>query len=132
VTVAPAVPKAVIAGTSITVSSSGVLSLKITCPTGETRCEGAVTLRTLTAVSARVATAHDAKAKRAILTLASGAFSVVGGGSETVKLHLSATARKLLARSHTLRAKATLVAHDPAGGKDTQLELVTLRLAKKR
>lgn len=125
----PPVPIATLASTSLTVSAKGAVVIKVTCPAGETSCIGTVTLRTLTAVVAG-AGAYDAKAKKAILTLASGSFSVAGGGKQTVTLHLSTTARKLLSRSHTLRAKATLVAHDLAGAKHTQEQVVTLRLAK--
>jgi hypothetical protein len=124
-------PKATVASTSVTVSSGGALSLKITCPTGETQCIGTITLKTLTAVLASSSDAHDAKAKRAILTLTSGSFSVLGGAAQTVKLHLSAAARSLLAHSHMLRVKATLAAHNPAGAKHTQEQIVTLKLAKK-
>lgn len=128
-TKAPAVPDAVVAGTTVKVSASGVVAVKVSCPAGETSCLGTVTLRTLTAVSAGVK-ARAAKAKRAILTLASGSFSVTGGGTQTIKLHLSSAARKLIAHSHTLRVRATLVAHDPAGGKHTGVQVLTLRLAK--
>jgi hypothetical protein len=130
-TKAAAVPDAVVASTSVTVSSSGALAIKVSCPSGETTCLGSVTLRTLTAVSASNAKAGAAKAKRAILTLASGSFSVTGGGTQTIKLHLSSTARKLLAHSHTLRVRATILAHDPAGGKHTGVQVITLRLAKR-
>jgi Immunoglobulin I-set domain len=128
---APAVPDAIVASTTVTASSSGVLAIKVTCPTGETSCMGTVTLRTLTAVSARSAKAGAAKSKRAILTLTSGSFSVAGGASQTIKLHLSSTARKLLAHAHTLRVRATLVAHDSAGGQHTGVQTLTLRLAKR-
>jgi hypothetical protein len=120
-----AVPTAKIASSSLTVTRAGVVTLKVTCAAGETRCIGSVTLRTLTAVSAA-----SGKKKKKILTLASGSFSVAGGATMVVKLHLSATARKLLARSHTLRAKATLAAHDLVGAKHTQEQVLTLRLAK--
>jgi hypothetical protein len=47
-------------------------------------------------------------------------------------LHLSAKARSLLARSHVLRARATVLAHDPTGASRTTLATVTLKLAKKK
>jgi hypothetical protein len=47
-------------------------------------------------------------------------------------LHLSAKARSLLARSHVLRARATVLAHDPAGASHTAVVTVTLKLAKKK
>lgn len=117
-------PEAKLAGASISVSSTGALELKVTCPSGQSSCIGTATLRTLTAVSASV---H----KKKILTLGSGSFNVAGGAVETVTLHLSATARALLAHSHgVLRVQATLVAHDVAGVTRTVKTVVTLRLVK--
>jgi hypothetical protein len=126
------IPDATVASASLSVSASGAIVIKITCPKAETRCGGTVTLRTLTAVSASKAGAQQAKAKRAILTLASGSFNVAAGATQAVTLHLSAPARKLLASAHTLRAKATVAAHDSAGEKHTDEQIVTLRLAKSK
>ena len=116
-------PKATIAGTSALVSASGALSLKVSCLAGATTCSGTVTLRTANAVVA------TAKKKPAILTLALGSFSLPGGQTKTITLHLSAQARKLLAKAHVLHARATVVSHDPAGGTVTAAGLITLRPA---
>jgi hypothetical protein len=121
-------PDATIASTSLRASASGVVTIKVTCPVGVSSCIGTVTLRTLNAVSASAAGA--AKSKGSILTLASGSFNVPGGGVRTVTLHLSAKARALLARSHVLRVRATIVAHDSAGGTHTGQTIATLRAAK--
>ncbi len=124
-------PAAKVASASLTVSFSGAVVIKVSCPSGVTTCTGTVTLRTLKAVIARVATrAEQAKAKAAILTLASGSFAVSGGQVKAITLHLSAAARKLLARSHVLAARATVLAHDPAGSSHTTQTNVTLRPAK--
>jgi hypothetical protein len=122
-------PVATISGLSLTVNAAGGVPVKISCPAGETVCSGTVTLRTLTAVSAG-AHAAKTKSKKAILTLASASFSVSGGSVKVVTLHLSAKARRLLARAHKLRARATVLAHDPAGASNTALSVVTLTLAK--
>jgi hypothetical protein len=127
---APVVPDAQLAGTALLSSSSGLVSIKISCPTSESSCSGMVTLRTLNAVAASLAGA--AKSKGSILTLATGSFTVAGGKVTTVKLHLSAKARALLARSHVLRARATIVAHDPVGASHTTQIVVTLRAASAR
>ncbi len=127
---APVVPDAQLAGTALLSSSSGLVSIKISCPTSESSCSGTVTLRTLNAVVASLASA--AKSKGSILTLATGSFTVAGGKVTTVKLHLSAKARALLARSHVLRARATIVAHDPVGASHTTQIVVTLRAASAR
>ncbi len=121
-------PDATIAGTSLRASASGAVSLKISCPTGVSSCAGTVTLRTLGAVTASVAGA--AKAKPAILTLASGSFAVAGGKVVTVMLHLSAKARRLLGRLHTLHVRVKIVAHDPTGGTHTGSVVATLRAPK--
>lgn len=123
-----AVPNAVLAKTSASVSSSGVVSLSVSCPAGESSCAGTVTLRTLTAVSAAVG---GRAAKKAVLVLATGSFSVAGGKVKSVTLRLSAKAKKLLAKAHVLRARATIVAHDAAGASHTSQATVTLRAAKK-
>jgi immunoglobulin I-set domain protein/PKD domain-containing protein len=120
-------PVATLAGASLSVTATGMLVVKISCPAGESVCSGTVTLRTLTAVSAR---ARSAKSKKAILTLASGSFAVSGGSVKAVTLHLTPKARKLLGRMRKLRARATVLAHDPAGASNTALSTVTLALAK--
>ncbi len=118
-------PAATLASTSLSVASSGSFPAKVTCPAGEASCSGTVTLKTLSAVSA------GAGKKKAILTLASGSFTVVGGSSKTITLHLSSQARALLAHSHVLKARATIVAHDSTGASHTTVLTVTLKLVKK-
>jgi hypothetical protein len=117
-------PEARLKSSSLTVTRQGALQVKVTCPVGETSCIGKITLRTLSAVST------GKGKKKAVLTLASGSFDVAGGKTETVTLHLSAQARALLSHSHVLRARATLIAHDPAMASDTTRVTATLRLAK--
>ena len=133
-TLAPAalapVPDAELASRALVASSSGTVSIKVSCPTGESRCTGTVTLRTLTAVSASTTGHRSKKHKAAILTLAAGSFNVAGGHVTTVKLHLSAKARMFLARTRVLRARATIVAHDPSGATHTTQTTVAIRSAK--
>jgi Immunoglobulin I-set domain len=122
-------PRAIVAGSSLSVSSTGAVTLKISCPAGVGACSGTVTLKTLTAVSAK---ASASAAKKSILTLASGPFTVSGGQTKTVTLHLSSKARALLAHSHLLRVKATVVARNALGASSTVASVVTLRLAAKK
>ncbi len=117
-------PEATLAGTALSVSPAGALTLKVACPGGETSCAGTVTLRTASAVSVAK---HK---KKAVLTLASGSFEVAGGKVKVVVLHLSRKARALLAHIHTLRVRATLLAHDASGASHTTTTVLTLRLAK--
>jgi PKD repeat protein len=119
------VPDATLAGTtSLAVSESGGVTLKLACPAGEASCSGTVTLRTLGAVKA------SARGRKHVLTLATGSFTLAGGRVKAVMLHLSAAARALLARSHVLRVQATVLAHDLAGAIHTTQAIVTLRIAK--
>jgi hypothetical protein len=116
-------PDAAIASASLQASASGEVSVKVSCPAGVTSCTGTVTLRTLDAVVA-------AKAKPAILTLATGSFTVAGGQVKTIMLHLSSKARVLLARSHTLHVRVTIAAHNATGMTHTGEVVGTLRAAK--
>jgi PKD repeat protein len=119
-----------LASTSLTVTPAGAFVVKVNC-LGKSSCSGTVTLSTLTAVVARAVTSKKKKkSKAAILTLASGSFSLAGGQGKAVTLHLSSKARKLLARSHVLRARATILARDVKGITHTTQLTVTLRAAK--
>ncbi len=118
-------PDATIAGISLQVSASGAFTLEVSCPTGVSDCVGTVSLHTLDAVVASRAGASTSKA--AILTLASGSFVVPGGERKALTLRLSGKARALLARVHTVRARATITAHDATGGAHTAHVIVTLR-----
>ena len=124
-------PTAALASTSLSVSASGAFVVKIECPAGEASCTGTITLRTLHAVSAGVS-GHESKQKATILTLATGSFTVAGGQSKALTLHLLAKARPLLAHSRTLSARATIVAHNPAGATHTGQTVVTLRASKSK
>lgn len=112
-----------VASSALSVSRTGAVVLKVNC-SGSSSCKGAVTLRTLTAVSAG---AHKHKS---ILTLASGSFSAAAGHVVAVTLHLSATARALLSKSRLMRVRATIAGRDQAGASHTTLVTMTLRMAK--
>jgi PKD repeat protein len=126
----PVVPDARLASTVLVVSPSGTIAVKVSCPAAESTCLGTVTLRTLVSGNARFA--HTTRSRAGVLALAAGSFTVAGGKLATLELHLSAKARALLARSHLLRARAIVVAHDPAGATHTEQAIVTLRLTKGR
>ena len=112
-----------VASTSISVNSKGALVITVKC-LGQSSCDGAVTLRTASAV------ASGAGKHKAILTLASGSFTLAGGHFKALTLHLSSKAKALLVHSHTLRARATIVARDSAGAAHTTQSIVTLRATK--
>lgn len=128
----PPVPDARLASASLTVSRTGTVIVRVSCPAAAVRCSGTVSLRTLEEIAlgahsaARTTNKPDAAA---ILTLASATFKIAGGASASVKLHLSNVARALLAhaREHTLRVRALVVARDPAGATHTTQTTVTIR-----
>jgi len=70
--------------------------------------------------------------RRAILTLASGSFSLAGGGVQTLTLQLRRSGRTLLARQRRIAAQAVLAAHDPAGAQHTGVEVVALLAPPRR
>jgi PKD domain-containing protein len=121
----PPVPDVELARTSLQVSRSGAVTLEISCPAAETSCAGSVILRTLGAVIAGGANARSKKAS--IVTLAAGTFTVAGGKVHAIMLHLSSRARAMLRHAHTMRARATLLAHDPRGASHTTRTVITLR-----
>jgi PKD domain len=116
-------PEAKLATTPLSVKKSGAFMIKVSCPITEaTACLGTVTLRSLTPVKVG--------RKKTTLTLATVSFNIAGDQTKSVTLHLSGQARSLLLRSHSLRARATVVAHDSASVTRTTTATVTLRLAK--
>jgi hypothetical protein len=127
----PRFPGAQLASAALAASASGMISVKVSCPAGESSCAGTIILRTFTAVRAATGVRSEAS-KLTILTLAESTFTVAGGRVGTVKLHLSTKARALLARTHVLRARATIVAHDPTGATHTAQTDVTIRAPKRK
>jgi PKD repeat protein len=121
--VAP-IPNVRLASTALFAKASGVVLIKVSCPAGEVSCKGTITLRTLSAVRAGVASAAK---RKAILTLGTASFSVGGGRTVAVSLHLSSRARKLLTRVHVLRASVTIIARDTTDATHTTKSTVTLR-----
>ncbi len=116
--------KLALAGSS-TVAANGAFTVKLSCPAAAGSCSGTVTVRTAKAVKA---SGHK---KAAIVTLASGSFTIVAGQTKAVTLHLSGAARSLLAKLHVLAAKATIVARNKAGVSATTTLTLTLKPAKK-
>jgi hypothetical protein len=117
-----------VGGGSVTATPAGVLPVEVSCPAGESSCIGSITLTSIGAVNA--STAHAAKAKKAVLTLATGSFTVAGGKTATVQLHLSSKGKALLKHSHSLHAQATIVAHDSSGATHTTKSTITIHAAK--
>jgi thermitase len=127
---APAAGDAELASTSLSVSSAGTVSVKVRCPSEESDCTGTVTLRTLAAVGNRTRSNRSKRRTASVVTLAVGSFTVAGGQTITVKLHLSARARELLARTRVLHARATITVREPTGAAHAAVTRVLLRASK--
>jgi len=112
------------------VSANGSFTVTLTCPTGQTSCSGSVALKTLKAVVASVGHAAKGKPKAVILTLSSGTFQLSGGQHKTITLRLSSAGRALLAKSHSIVAKVTVLAHNPQAESATSTATLTLKPAK--
>jgi hypothetical protein len=121
---APLVPEAELLHRALAAGPKGLITVRVSCPAGETRCKGTVTLRT---AGGRVP--GQKQTLPANLILASGYFAVSGGRVSTIRLHVSARGAAMLARAHVLRARATLVSHDLAGAGHTTRTLVSVRAA---
>ncbi len=103
-------PDALLARRSLRAGAKGYVTVQISCPAGESSCEGAVTLRLL----------HGAP-------VASGHFKAPGGKTVAVRLHLRRHALVLLAHKHVLALRVTIAASDPAGATHTSSAQATLR-----
>src|ERR1700733_6199334 len=118
-------PDVALARKPLRANAVGVVALKLSCPAGDTKCTGALTLRTQKAITS---TAGARRAKPAVFTFGTATFTIAGGKVVTVLLHLSNKARALLERLHMLAVRATIVAHSPAGATHTA-QAVTMLLA---
>jgi hypothetical protein len=120
-----AIPDARLASSSLQASSSGFVTMEVSCPAGESACMGTVTLRTQGAV-----VIASAPARKSVVSLATGSFDVPGGQVKTVKLRLSSRARALLAHARALKVRVTILAHDQLGAIHTTQVVVLLRPAR--
>ena len=108
--------------TTLMARALGTIEVKLSCPSGVRRCTGTVTIRT-----PRPIVAPGSKSRRpAIVTLASGSFTLNGGKDTTLKLRLTSTARALLARKHLLRGRATILTHAATAASHTTQTAVTI------
>jgi hypothetical protein len=102
-------PKVTLKLLSARVSKSGAASLRVGCPSGETRCTIGVAL------------------KLGRSTVAKKTITVTGGKTANLTLRLSKAARRKLARSGRLNLKAVITATDAANNTSTATVLVKLR-----
>lgn len=129
---APALPlpipaAALVGGGSLFADASGALPLKVSCPATVSDCVGSITVKSAAAIRAQAA----GVAKKAFITMATGAFKITGGKTQSIKLHLSQKARALLGRLHSLRTRVTILAHNDAGTTHTTSSAATIHLEAK-
>lgn len=116
-------------GKSVTVDRHGRVTIKLACPASAAgNCKGRDTLKTAGRVTAPRLVAAKRKAK--ILRLGTGTFTIPAGKSAKVTIKLNKTARKLLAKRHTLKVKETVVAHDLANKPVTTTGSLKLKATK--
>jgi hypothetical protein len=119
--VSPPAPRISLLGTSLEASPSGVVKLSLSC-SGATALPVTAKLLTASAVAA---------SRKAVLTLAAGRYTIACGKAVTVKLRLSAKARRLLAVVRSLRVRG-IATGTFNGAPRTVRALMTLRPAKHR
>ncbi len=114
---ASATPDVTLSARSYKVSPAGLLIVKLSCPSGERTCSGTIVLH--------IHRGHGTA------RIAIASFSLAGGASTDVRLHLSRIARTLLAGGHRLSASVTIQASDPTGASHTTTATVSLRRARR-
>ncbi len=118
-------PDARLAGAVFTETARGTVRVRVSCPAAEVMCMGTVTLQIGTGKPA--SGNRSAAQKTAVVTLATGSFTVRGGQVRSVTLRLTPKARALLARLRVITARATIAAHDPTGMAHTAHATIKIR-----
>lgn len=95
--------------------SAGVVSIRVSCPSGGS-CSGTITLQI---------TRFNKHRKKILETIASGSFSLTGGSTKALTLHLSATVQAQLKHSRQLSARLT----ETSSGQSTIHENIALKPA---
>ncbi|HVR06022.1 MAG TPA: choice-of-anchor Q domain-containing protein, partial [Solirubrobacteraceae bacterium] len=80
----------------------GTVAVRLTCIGFELRCHGSVTLSAAHAAPGGRASSARRHVRHRTLTLGTASFSMATGRPNTVEIHLSARARALLAKRHSL------------------------------
>jgi hypothetical protein len=100
------------------------VSVRVTCPRGEARCQGRLTLFT---VADRKAKARSLRRER---RLGSKSYTLRGGQARTVKMTLSKTVVAAARASGRLRVRAYALTRDGADNVDTTEQPATLRFKR--
>jgi hypothetical protein len=124
-------PKAQLVSKTLTASSTGAVAVKLSCKSTQTACAGTLTLQSATASSSG---GHASKQRKPVYaTLAKGSYKIAPGHTATLKLKLTAAARRLLTRLRVLRVRAVTVVDGSAGAQPIRtVVLVTLHASRSR
>jgi PQQ-like domain len=124
-------PKAQLASKALTASSTGTVAVKLSCKSTQTACAGTVTLQSATASGSG---GHASKQRKPVYaTLAKRSYRIAPGHTATLKLKLTAAARRLLTRLRVLRVRAVTVVDGSAGAQPIRtVVLVTLHAPRSR
>ncbi|HEV3072553.1 MAG TPA: PKD domain-containing protein, partial [Solirubrobacteraceae bacterium] len=115
----PPPPVGAVASFGSTVTG-GAVAVDVSCPAGNVSCSGTVQLRSIGALAAKK------RKSKAPVILGQASFSVPGGHSATVRVHLSSKATAALKKAHTLHVTA-IITTTVAGRMQTHTVNVTLR-----
>ncbi len=107
-------PKVTVTPRSVKLSKKGTVTIRVSCPKTERSCAGRL------ALTRSLRNAHTSK-------VGNGTFRIGGGQTALVRMHLSASNRKLVKRLHTLTTKATAIATDAAGNTATVKATVKIK-----
>ena len=118
-----------LASTTLSADATGLLKDQLSCPTTAASCVWNVVILSSTAIVVNVP-AHGKKPRPQVITLARGTFSAAAGHTATITLRLSALARRLLARTSPLTARA-VITYTVAGASGSTQTLVKIRAPKR-
>jgi Abnormal spindle-like microcephaly-assoc'd, ASPM-SPD-2-Hydin/PQQ-like domain len=124
-------PKALLASKALTANDVGTVAVKLSCKSTQTACAGTLTLQSATANSS---SGHASKQRKPVYaTFAKRSYKIAPGHTVTLKLTLTAAARRLLARLRVLRVRAVTVVDGSAGEQPSRtVVLVTLHAPRSR
>ena len=124
----PPAPRSHLVSTTLTAGATGLVRDGLTCPATGRGCEWKVTLETSTAIVVN-APLHGEKPHPQVVTLAHGTFAGAAGRTATIIMRLSSVARRLLARSGQLAARA-IIAYEVEDTETLVQTLVRIRGSK--
>ena len=116
-------PGMTLATRSLRATRGGTVDVRLRCPAAEQSgpCAGTVVLKTAKRVAVRRG------ARRKVVTLGRGTFSIASGKTGRARIRLSKANRSLLRRLRRMKVKATIDAHDQAGNGRATTGTLSLR-----